>query len=318
MEDLRSNARQVKRGLYFLTWKGKDGKMYSAEGMGIDICTGGVGIESTCEFKLGSIVFVQSRDSKIKGDCEVIHCAARGGKFQVGLEFREIMEPPAPPPPPPPPKRTALPDREPDHYEALQINPKAEMQTIHRVFRMMAARFHPDNPETGDVEEFLRLKRAYTVLSDPDRRAEYDGELEQARDEGPLPIFGLKDFVTGVDAENNRRLGVLCLLYNRRRTNPDKPGVSLLDLEKEMGFPREYLSFTMWYLRQKEYVTVADNSDYAVTAAGAEFVEKKARRNEIVGKLLKPGLMYVPRDGRAEAKPPSPPKRQYLLAPATN
>ncbi len=310
MEELRSNDRQVKRGLYSLTWKGKDGSMYSAEGLGIDISSGGVGVETTCEFKLGSIVFVQSRDTKIKGDCEVIHCASRGGKFQVGLEFREVMEPPASPPPP---KRTPVPDREPDHYEVLQINPKAEMQTIHRVFRMMAARFHPDNPETGDVEEFLRMKRAYAVLSDPGRREEYDAELQQAREEGPMPIFGLKDFVTGVDAEANRRLGVLCLLYNSRRTNSDKPGVSLLDLEKEMGFPREYLSFTMWYLRAKEHVTVADNSDYAITASGAEFVEKKAARNEIVGRLLKPGLMYVPKDGSAEKKPSSSVKRQYLL-----
>ena len=64
----------------------------------------------------------------------------------------------------------------PDYYEILQISRKADSQTIHRVFRIMAARFHPDNPETGDVDQFLRMKRAYGVLSDPSRRRAYNAK----------------------------------------------------------------------------------------------------------------------------------------------
>ena len=112
------------------------------------------------------------------------------------------------------------------------------------------------------------------------------------RDEGPRPIFQLRDFVTGVEAEANRRIGVLCLLYTKRQTNPDHPGVSLLDLEKDMGFPREYLSFTMWYLRAKELVMISDNSDYALTAVGADYVEEKATRSEIAARLLNPGSIF--------------------------
>ena len=141
--------------------------------------------------------------------------------------------------------------------------------------RYLAQRYHPDNPETGDVETFLRLKRAYTVLSDADRRREYDATLEKSRDAGPRPIFARKDFVVGVDAEANRRLGVLSLLYSQRQTDPEHPAISLLKLEHDMGFPREYLNFTMWYLRAKELVSAADNSDYVITAVGADFVEKK-------------------------------------------
>ena len=54
-----------------------------------------------------------------------------------------------------------------DYYEVLQISRNAEVETIHRVYRMMATRFHPDNPRTGNTETFLLLKRAYQVLSDP-------------------------------------------------------------------------------------------------------------------------------------------------------
>jgi hypothetical protein len=175
-----------------------------------------------------------------------------------------------------------------DYYDVLQISQAADIETIHRVFRIMAARFHPDNPETGDPEEFLRLKAAYDTLADPGRRAAYDA-LREAREAAPMPIFELKDFVTGVAAESNRRLGVLSLLYNQRRTDPDHPGISLLELEKRMGFPREYLTFTMWYLRSKAFVMAADNSDYALTAAGVDHVESNASESEVLARLLKPG-----------------------------
>ena len=54
-----------------------------------------------------------------------------------------------------------------DYYEVLQISRNADPETIHRVYRIMVARFHPDNPRTGDPERFRLLRRAYHVLSDP-------------------------------------------------------------------------------------------------------------------------------------------------------
>jgi curved DNA-binding protein CbpA len=49
----------------------------------------------------------------------------------------------------------------PDYYEFLQISPNAEPETIHRVYRYLAGRFHQDNPCTGDAENFYLLKEAY-------------------------------------------------------------------------------------------------------------------------------------------------------------
>lgn len=299
MNESRWEPRSPRGGHYALTWRGANSNAYSTEATGVDISSSGVGIEVAMELKVGSIVYVESRDGAVGASYEVVHCTRKGPKFHVGLEMRadDEKEEPRQAPKAAVPKAT---EEEPDHYETLQISSKADLQTVHRVFRIMALRFHPDNPETGNVEQFLRMKKAYAVLSDPERRKEYDAMLEQTRS-GPRPIFELKDFVTGVEAESNRRLGVLCLLYRKRQTNPDMPGVSLLDLEAEMGFPREYLSFTMWYLRSKDYITVADNSDYALTAAGADFVEKKAIRHEIVGRLLNP-TMRVQRSEAATAR----------------
>src|SRR2546425_10284035 len=97
-----------------------------------------------------------------------------------------------------------------DYYEVLQISPNAEAETIHRVYRMLAMRYHPDNPETGDYQRFVLLKQAYEVLNDAQRRSEYD-QRHSAQGEEPLPVFALKDFVDGIEGESNRRIGVLCL-----------------------------------------------------------------------------------------------------------
>ena len=45
-----------------------------------------------------------------------------------------------------------------DYYEFLQISPNADAETIHRVYRFLAARLHPDNNETGHEENFRLLK----------------------------------------------------------------------------------------------------------------------------------------------------------------
>src|ERR1051326_8067593 len=87
----------------------------------------------------------------------------------------------------------------------------------------------------------------------------------------------------------NRRLGVLSVLYNRRRASSETPSISLIDLEKTMGFPREYLDFTMWYLKAKGYITIADNSDFALTAVGVDYVEENVTRIPILKKLLNAG-----------------------------
>lgn len=175
-----------------------------------------------------------------------------------------------------------------DYYELMQISPNAEMATVQRVYRMLASRFHPDNPETGDTDKFVLLQKAYEVLSDADERARYNEKLQQHAAK-PLPVFETKDFVSGIDSEMNRRLGALCLFYNRRKSNPDFPGLSLLDLEGKMGLPREHLEFTIWYLREKGFVRRDEvNNDIMITSEGVDFVESNLPESRIVYKLLKP------------------------------
>jgi curved DNA-binding protein len=174
---------------------------------------------------------------------------------------------------------------QPDYYEFLQISPNAEFSTIQRIYKFLAARFHPDNPESGDAEKFELLKQAYDVLSDPGRRSEYDADREKATVEA-IPIPDTMDFLDSIDGELNRRLAVLAVLYKRRRTNSAKPEVSLGEIESLMDFPRDYLDFTIWYLLKKEYITRGDNSAIALTAEGVDCVETQRAELPNLSKLL--------------------------------
>ena len=179
---------------------------------------------------------VQAQDGRPTGYAMVRHCTWHDAAFVVGLELDEETRKTNSRPP----EDTA------DYYEFLQISPRAEAETINRIYRFLAGRFHPDNPQTGDPERFVLLNQAFDVLSDPQRRAEYDASLE-GKDGQPLPAFATVDFMDGAEGEVNRRMAVLSLLYRRCRANIEDPKVSLAELEAQMGFPREYLDFTTWY-----------------------------------------------------------------------
>lgn len=63
-----------------------------------------------------------------------------------------------------------------DHYETLGVPRSADAPQIDRAFREHAKRDHPDGG--GDSERFVRLRRAYAVLSDPTLRRRYDDSCD--------------------------------------------------------------------------------------------------------------------------------------------
>ena len=179
-----------------------------------------------------------------------------------------------------------------DYYEFLQISPHADAETIHRVYRYLAGRLHPDNPESGDAEMFRLLKLAYDTLSNPAKRAEYDANCRrEAVDDKPLSHT--IDFMDSVEGELNRRIALLAVLYFKRRANPRFPEVSLAEIERRMGFPRDYLDFTTWYLTKKGYITRADNSDFTLTAEGVDYIESQRTNLPVLTKLLTDGTSPV-------------------------
>jgi DnaJ-class molecular chaperone len=160
-----------------------------------------------------------------------------------------------------------------DFYETLQISPNADADTVQRVFRLLAQRYHPDNAETGDAERFRALHEAYSVLSVPEKRARYDihhQALRQERWRFAATAKGASDF----DIEQGMRATILEILYSRRRAEPGNPSFSPYEISQLTGQPREHLEFTIWYLLQKKFVTRDDQSSLTITVDGVDFVEK--------------------------------------------
>jgi curved DNA-binding protein len=161
-----------------------------------------------------------------------------------------------------------------DYYDTLQISVTAEPETVHRVYRLLAQRYHPDNGATGDAERFRALTAAYQTLSDPERRAAYDvlhsGKLGHRVQLANAVRESQNDF----DMERFARAGVLQVLYTKRRLEPETPEVSPLELEQMLGLPREHLQFTTWFLAQKKLVARSDNSSLVITVDGIEYLEQ--------------------------------------------
>ena len=62
-----------------------------------------------------------------------------------------------------------------DYYEVLGVGRDASPDEIHRAFRKLARKYHPDVNSTAEAEEkFKEINEAHEVLSDPEKRKQYD------------------------------------------------------------------------------------------------------------------------------------------------
>src|SRR6185436_8362987 len=96
-----------------------------------------------------------------------------------------------------------------DYYEILQISPNAQPETVHRVYRLLAQRLHPDNGETGNATQFLLLSEAYQVIGDAEKRATYDVVHLQRRQERGRLISSNDRAENDFEAEQLVRLTLL-------------------------------------------------------------------------------------------------------------
>lgn len=207
----------------------------------------------------------------------VIHCTSIPEGYYAGLTYEEKRE-----------SAGELDETVPDLYELLQVSPKADPEMIHRVYRILAQRYHPDNTATGNERTFRAVTEAYKTLGDPEKRAAYDVNYQSNR-QLRWQIFDQQQAMTGKAAEKAKRRGILELLYTARRNQPAAPSMTLHELEDLLGCPREHLEFSLWYLKENGLITRSDNARYAITAKGIDFSESEFADQEIgVNRLLEP------------------------------
>src|SRR5689334_15609279 len=63
-----------------------------------------------------------------------------------------------------------------DPYKTLGVDKKASDEEIKKAYRKLARQYHPDrNPNDASAEErFKEIQGAYSILSDPEKRKQYD------------------------------------------------------------------------------------------------------------------------------------------------
>lgn len=252
----------------------------------------GLGISLALPLSIGSVVSVRGRfgengRKEVSNRARVIWCLEHSdGTYRAGLEYdgphegsahyhmRGEAEAPAP-------------DAEEDYYEVLQISCNADQETVHRVFRMLAQRYHPDNRDSGNEEAFKRVVSAYRVLSNPEERAAYDAKHAGIR-RRRWRIFDQAQAPAGVEAERRKRSGILSLLYAQRINDPDRPFVTIHELEDVLGCPRYHLQVSLWYLKEKGYIGRTDDGRYLITCAGVDAAEADGEPGQSHRRLLKP------------------------------
>jgi DnaJ-domain-containing protein 1 len=245
----------------------------------IDLTDIGLAVETQLPLTQHSVVLVNRRlgadGSSTKARARVVHCDAIPGGYQSGLSFENGPEPNIKP-------GQALPD----YYEILQISPNADPDMIHRVYRLLAQRYHPDNTVTGDEQTFRAITEAYRILSEPEKRAAFDVNLHSYR-QVRWRLFDQRQAAKGKSAEKSKRRGIIELLYTQRSNQPEKPTLDLRELEDLLGCPREHLEFSLWYLKENGLVTKGDNGRFAVTAKGVDWAEtEEAAQHSAENRLL--------------------------------
>ena len=101
-----------------------------------------------------------------------------------------------------------------DYYEILRVGPQADQDTIERVYRTLADRFHPDNTGTGNPQTFLRLGEAYETLSNLATRNRYNvsRQYDKARCD-----FGCEGVIFSMVSEAVKIAGLLsCVCFIAR------------------------------------------------------------------------------------------------------
>ncbi len=247
----------------------------------VDLHENGCGLEVTTPVETGARVLVfgdmlsRGRGMEIQVQGRIAWCRMRSaGVYRAGVEFVDPLIPQVGTT-----RRKKAQSRggAPDYYEVLQLSVSADQDMITKAYRILAQRFHPKNPETGNEEQFKLVDEAYKALGDETRRAAYDVKRESMGGTRSS-ILDLARALNDLDAERSRKQGLLLMLMNKRRKSPRQPLLAINDFEDGLECSRDDLEFAMWYLRENNLMVRTDDGRFSITPRGVDYLEESARR----------------------------------------
>ncbi len=159
-----------------------------------------------------------------------------------------------------------------DYYDLMQLSPNADGDTIQRIFRHLAQKWHPDRPD-GNPERFKLLVEAQKVLSNPETRAAYDVKYQRFW-ETKWKMASEASGSQGFMDDKDMRERMLSLYYVERRSKMHDPGLGEMEVSRLLRIPIELIDFHIWYLKERGWVQRLENGQLAITASGVDQVEK--------------------------------------------
>lgn len=160
-----------------------------------------------------------------------------------------------------------------DHYKLLGIDPKSTLDIIQFAYNALKAVYGPkgSGPNHEKDEE---LELAIEVLSDTVGRKMFDS-VRGGDDERDISFSGM-DFFNSLQSERDRRMTMLCVLYDVRRQNPRVPLLTMRQFEQIVDMTEEQIQMALWYAKTLGWVSVDDKSKMQISAAGMDFLQANA------------------------------------------
>ena len=112
-----------------------------------------------------------------------------------------------------------------DYYEVLGVDKNADEATIKKAYRQLAKKYHPDmNPGDKEAEKkFKEASEAYAILSDAEKRRQYDQFGHAAFEQGGGGAGGFGGVISGIGSGLAIRFGgamdgieVMAVIFSKR------------------------------------------------------------------------------------------------------
>jgi hypothetical protein len=172
-----------------------------------------------------------------------------------------------------------------DHYEVLGVEHKAGSDAIQVAYARLADKYNPRTGAMPDVEKYESIVLAFEVLSDPELRIDFD-KLKGIGEEDK-PKFSGMPFFEAYQRDTHLRIALLCVLYDRRRSKPFTPALSMRHLEAIFSASTQELNLALWYLKQRELVLADDKSSLQITVDGMDYLEANPPSPELVLPMIR-------------------------------